>query len=127
MLRFGFLVVIVIAGCASHSQTTDTKNNETNLYNLLGGNYDSLPNASGKFTLFVQQFDLTARNPLLKAIVLETASKKILTSFSFTPGYSKWKSEDEVEVFNAPGIIRKDEDESKFIRILKIKTSTQLR
>jgi hypothetical protein len=121
-----FLFISVVIGCASHSQTSVTKRSESDVYKLIGSHYDSLPNTTGKFILFVQKLELTTRNPSLKAAVLETSSKKILTSFSFTPGYSKWISEYEVEIFNAPGIIKKEENVSKFIRIIKVKPSTTL-
>ncbi len=127
MLRPIVIVLIsIVAGCASHSQNAPTKKREVDLQKLMGSRYDSLPNASGKFTLFVQKKELTNRNLVLKAVVIEGSSKKVLNSFSFSPGYCKWISEDGVEVFNAPGMIKKDEDISKFIRVIKIKATNQL-
>ncbi|MBI3220981.1 MAG: hypothetical protein HYZ44_15815 [Bacteroidetes bacterium] len=117
-------IVFAIMGCASGQKPKAIQTAEDNPYRQLGNQIDSLPNSSNQFVLFVQKHDLTARNPILKAVVVETSSKKIVSVFSYTPGYCKWISETEIEVYNAPGMIKKDEDVSKYITTIKLKAKT---
>lgn len=123
MSRAFFLAAIVftILGCASGQKPKAVQTVEDNPYFQLGNQLDSVPNSSRQFVLFVQKHDLTARNPSIKAVVVETKSKKIVATFSYVPGYCKWISEAEIEVYNAPGIMRKEEDISKYITIVKVK------
>jgi len=124
MSRAFFFAVILFAilGCAAGQKPKAIQIAKDNPYQELGKEVDSLPNASGQFMLFVQKHDLTARNPIIKAVVVEIKSKKIVATFSYVPGYCKWISETEIEVYNAPGMIRKEEDISKYITIIKIKS-----
>jgi hypothetical protein len=115
-------IVFAILGCASGQKPKAIQTAEENPYQELGKEVDSLPNSSGQFVLFVQKRDLTARNPLIKAVVVEAKSKKIVATFSYVPGYCKWISETEIEVYNAPGMIRKEEDISKYITTIKVKS-----
>ncbi len=129
MFRLIFFLALlnVIVSCARHSKSISTgiaKDEKENPYQILGMNLDSAVNESGKFKLFVQKRQLTDRYPVTKAIVIETTNRKVLAQFSFTPGYIKWISEDEVEIYDAPGMITKDEEISKFIRKVKIKPNT---
>ncbi|NOS91133.1 MAG: hypothetical protein HOP30_04375 [Cyclobacteriaceae bacterium] len=126
-LLFFAAALSALVRCTGQNKSIATKpvqDNKENPYQLLGNDLDSIANASGKFELFVQKHKLTDRFPVLKAVVIETSSGKVMAQFSFTPGYIKWISEDEVEIYNAPGMMKKDEDISKFIRQVKIKTSS---
>jgi hypothetical protein len=118
-----FLAICMIAhsSCSSHSQSKSYALNESPSQ-LLGENLDSLRNTSGKFVLFFQKQNLTSLNSTVKAVVVEILTKKIVASFTYTPGYCKWISESEIEVLNAPGMIRKEEDISKYITIIKVKS-----
>lgn len=118
--------VFVFIGCAIGQQKQIIQFEKYNLYQRLGNEIDSLPNSSRQFMLYVQRTNLAARNRIVKAIVIEVSSKKIVSDFSYTPGYCKWKSETEIEVFNAPGMIQKEEDISKFITTINI-TSNKIK
>lgn len=116
-------IILLCIGCASGQQKQVTQSEKVNLFKRLGNDIDSIPNTSGQFVLYVQKINLTARNPVVKAIVLEVSTNQIVSEFSYTPGYSKWKTETEIEVFNAPGTIRKEEDVSKFITVIQLKSN----
>lgn len=116
-------IVFVFIGCATGQSKKVAHSDKANIFQHLGAEIDSLPNSSGQLMLYVQKVNLTARYPLVKAIVIDVSSHKIVTEFSYTPGYCKWKSETEIEVFNAPGTIQKDEDISKHITIIKVKSN----
>lgn len=120
---FFSVIVLVCWGCATGQQKQVIQSEKVNIFEQLGNDIDSIPNTSGQFVLYVQKKNLTARNPIVKAIVIEVSTSKIVSEFSYTPGYCKWKTETEIEVYNAPGMIQKEEDLSKFITIIKIKSN----
>ncbi len=125
MLRLSpfILLLAAIVSCAQRKQPVNTTQTRDNPYELLGKNIDSIPNSSGHLILYVQKHDLITRQPVLNAVVLQRSSSKVVATFRFTPGHIKWVAEDEVEVYDAPGTIRKDEDLSKYIKTTKIKTN----
>ncbi|MCK6618401.1 MAG: hypothetical protein L6Q51_12240 [Cyclobacteriaceae bacterium] len=55
-------------------------------------------------------------------LVVETASRKILTRGSFLPGYIKWLNNNELEVFDSPGIVRDSEPENSYKKIISVRT-----
>ena len=116
-------IVFVFIGCATGQPKKVAHSEKANPYQHLGTEVDSLPNSSRQLMLYVQKVNLTARYPLVKAIVIDVSSQKIVSEFSYTPGYCKWKSETEIEVFNAPGTVKKEEDISKFITTIKVKSN----
>ncbi|QOI98584.1 MAG: hypothetical protein HRU69_14330 [Flammeovirgaceae bacterium] len=55
-------------------------------------------------------------------LVVEAASRKIITRGSFLPGYIKWLNDNELEVVDSPGIIKDTEPENIHRKIISVQT-----
>jgi|DewCreStandDraft_4_1066084.scaffolds.fasta_scaffold389164_1 hypothetical protein len=56
-------------------------------------------------------------------LVVEVATHKTITEGSFMPGYLKWLNNDELELFDAPGMINKQEDNAFNKKIIRIRST----
>ena len=86
---------------------------------ILGKEVEQTPNVSGKYILYVQKVDPNFPTRIVKAIVI-TSTNKIIAKESFVPGYIKWASESSLEILSMPGMIKKDEDLSRYTRTINL-------
>lgn len=56
----------------------------------------------------------------LSFLIFETTRGELLKEGSFRPGYIKWISNEELEIFDAPGIIRGEENQARFIKRINL-------
>ena len=59
---------------------------------------------------------------ILKYIIIRVSDKKILQEGYFRPGYIKWVHDYEIEIFNAPGVIRDHETLEKYKKTIFVRT-----
>jgi hypothetical protein len=84
----------------------------------LGSAYDSIPNSTGAYMLYVQK--TATPNNHVKFLVIQIASQKVVTEQSFNPGYAKWITDSSIEVLSVPGMIRENESLSDYKKIINI-------
>lgn len=83
-------------------------------------NFELLFNESRSFVVVVEKNSTNAAGTLTY-VIFNCASGKQFTEGNFRPGSIKWISDNEVEVFDAPGIIRPDENIDGFKKIITVR------
>jgi len=116
------LLSTLLTQCKVKQPTAKSDSTAALAYSILGKNIDSFPNSSGMYLLFVQKTNTDEPNHVVKAIVIEATSKKIIIQESFVPGYIKWVSESSLELLNLPGMIRKDETLSQYKKTIDLRS-----
>jgi hypothetical protein len=86
----------------------------------LGADVEEVANGSGKYVLFRQK---ATPGQMLRFVVIESATSKVVERGSFMPGYVKWKDDTTLEVLSVPGTLREGEDLSRYIRVIRINTT----
>lgn len=87
----------------------------------LGDDIESWPNANGQYILFSQKINNSASGSV-NFIVIHAASRQIVEEQSYTPGYVKWVTETSLEVLSMPGMARTNEDPTKYIKVINLRT-----
>jgi len=117
ILLFFLFSLVVSSSCKSVTPSSPTENDTVKA--LLGNNVELQTSPSGAYVLHVQ-VNAGIVGQLLRFVVVDATSGKILAQDSFMPGYVKWIGPETLEVLSVPGMLKKDEDLSKFIRQVKI-------
>ncbi|MBL7871420.1 MAG: hypothetical protein JNM78_07405 [Cyclobacteriaceae bacterium] len=120
-----FLVGIILwMGC----KPTQNNNSPEDLINQialekLGAEFDAYPSPDKSFVLFTKKLSPSAANTFTKFIVIETTSHKVVIEKSYKPGYVKWINDSILELLDAPGIVKHNEDLSPYVRRIDIASS----
>lgn len=121
-MRFLLLSLIFtwFIGCKAKQQIHETNTPFEIATQKLGTKLDSFPNSSGQFILYVQKEDTQHPTRMISAVVIEVKTEKIVAEESFIPGYIKWIDASTLELLNAPGMIKADEDLSNYTRKINL-------
>ena len=119
MKAFIILFFFAAIGCKVKQPVSQVQPIPQVVIEILGKEVEQTPNASGKYILCVQKVDPNFPTRMVKAIVI-TSTNKIIAEESFVPGYIKWVSESSLEIFSMPGMIKKDEDLSRYTRTINL-------
>ena len=107
-------------GCKPAQKSVATDSINQIVARTIGENVESYPSPTGSYLLFIEKLSPTAANPYAKFIVVESASQKVMMEKSFRPGYVKWIDDSIIELFDAPGIVKQNEDLSSYIKKIDI-------
>ncbi len=122
---FTTLVLLILSNCKS-VQKHDNSMDEVKsiLESVDGGEFDCIDNASGSFTLCSNRLkeDPLKPNQLLKFLVLNKESNKIIYSNSVTGGYVKWMDNEKLEFYSQPGIIPEGKSQNDYIKVYNVVT-----
>lgn len=113
------LIVIVLAFSCQTKKIAHQKTIEDHAIEILGKDFICFFNQSKTFVLYLQKNE----NPTLvtKGLVFDTQTKKIVQSLAFMPGYAKWIDDSTIEVFDAPEVMRENDDVSNHVKQIRIK------
>lgn len=89
---------------------------------IFGNNFQELPNNSGTYILFIENQGNNTIKTTQSFIVVRASDNKIVYRSKFLPGYVKWHSETRIEIFNEPGIVKENETEQNYIKIIDVGT-----
>ncbi|GIV36215.1 MAG: hypothetical protein KatS3mg032_0594 [Cyclobacteriaceae bacterium] len=81
--------------------------------------YELLYNTSKSHVIAVEKTPNTATGRL-SFLIFDTTSGELLEEGSFRPGYIKWVSNEELEIFDAPGIVQGEENQARFIKRINL-------
>lgn len=109
--------IILWIGC----KPTQKNNSSEDLINQIaiekvGAEFDAYQSPDKTYILFIEKVNPTAVNPITKFIVIESVGQKVMIEKSFRPGYVKWVDNSVIELFDAPGIVKQNEDLSSYIK-----------
>ncbi len=84
----------------------------------LGINFDRWPNELNTMTLYLQKNDNPSR--VTRGLVLDNTTNEILYQFSFMAGHAKWVDNVNLEVFDAPEVMKEGDDMLKHTKKIDI-------
>lgn len=111
------LMIIFVAVVACRSAAPAITEDQDIARRYLGGDLDAFPNRPGTHTLFVQR---SVPGQSTKFLVIDHATHLVAEEGSFMPGYVEWKGPDTIEVLSVPGVLKKGEDLSRYIKTIRI-------
>jgi hypothetical protein len=120
MKDWGVLLFLLLAACKVSTQASQIDKIDKIASEKLGGEFEKQPNSSGSFILFFQKTNPQKPTRIVKAIVIEISTGKIIIEENFIPGYIKWITETSLEVLSLPGMIRSDQNLSDFTRTIQL-------
>jgi hypothetical protein len=109
--------IILWIGC----KPTQKNNSTGDLINQIaiekvGTEFDAYQSPDKTYILFIEKVNPTSVTPITKFIVIESVGQKVMIEKSFRPGYVKWVDNSVIELFDAPGILKQNEDLSSYIK-----------
>jgi hypothetical protein len=110
-------LLVLLSSCRSGSSNMPTL--ESIAQNRLH-HYDWLMNSAQTHAVAVAKAPAGASG-LTDYLIFDVKQGKLLAEGSFRPGYIRWLNNDEIEIFDAPGMVRPDEDLARFKKIIQIK------
>jgi hypothetical protein len=116
----GILLFLSLFACKASTQTSQGDNIDKIAFERLGGDLVKEINSSGSFTLFFQKTNPQKPTRIVKAVVIEISTGKIIAEENFVPGHIKWITETSLEVLSIPGMIRIDQSLSDFTRTIQL-------
>jgi hypothetical protein len=109
--------VILLIGCKPAQQNNASEDSINQIViEKIGDDFESHPSPSGSYLLFIEKVNPSSANPITKFIVLESGSQKVMIEKSFRPGYVKWIDDSVLELLDAPGTLKQNEDLSSYIK-----------
>jgi hypothetical protein len=114
--------LLALCSCKAKQQLSTTITPLQLATQKLGAKLDSFPNSTGQFILFVQQQDAQHPIRMISAIVIENKTVKIVAEESFIPGYIRWTGESTLELLNAPGMVKADQDLSAYTKKINLRS-----
>jgi hypothetical protein len=122
MIRFLPALLLLLLTCKANTQTNSNTgiDIEKIASDKLGNDLERQPNSSNTLVLFSQKANPQTPTRVIKAIVIETATGKIVAEEAFVPGHIKWAAETSIEIFNMPGMIKKDQTMTDFTRTIQL-------
>lgn len=126
MRSYVFCAFLLFTQCAKQINSVSTSTNSTVRTNKLleaevSTNFTQVLNESKTYLLAVEEKEATAT--MIRYVVLDIASQKILKKGSFRSGHIKWRSNTSLELLNAPGMIPEGKDLSDYIEIIQLPTT----
>ncbi len=111
------LGVVLLIGCKPAQQNNASEESINQIViEKIGDDFESYPSPSGSYLLFIEKINPSNANPITKFIVLESGSQKVMIEKSFRPGYVKWIDNSVLELLDAPGTLKQNEDLSSYIK-----------
>lgn len=89
----------------------------------LGVEIESFPNTTGEYVLYVQRANSSSPTNVLKFLVIEVGTNKIVTEQNFVPGYIKWITEFSLELLSVPGTIKETESLADYTKVINVRTT----
>ncbi|MCS6974225.1 MAG: hypothetical protein N2044_05055 [Cyclobacteriaceae bacterium] len=118
MRLFGLLIpVFLIGSCRSQQHIEEIARKHFSDYELLF-------NDARSFVL-IKEKNSTNASGQIHWIILKCSNKKMILQGSFRPGYIKWLNNDEIEIFDAPGMIRSDENLDLYRKIISVRNANR--
>ncbi len=122
MKNLVYVLLLSLLACKANPQTSTIGKMEKVANDKLGDNLERQPNSSNTYLLFSQKPNPQTPTRVIKAIVVEAATNKIVAEEAFVPGYIKWISDTSLELLNVPGMLRANEDLSDHKKIINLPT-----
>ncbi|MBS1555936.1 MAG: hypothetical protein JSU09_13505 [Bacteroidetes bacterium] len=113
------LILMVLAFSCQTKKIAHQKTIEDHAIEILGKDFISFFNQSKTFVLYLQKNENPSR--ITKGLVFDTQTKNIVQSLAFMPGYVKWIDDNTIEVFDAPEVMRENDDVSNHVKQIRIK------
>lgn len=120
MKNLAYALLLSLLACKSNPQTSTISKMEKIAFDKLGDSLEKQPNSSNTYLLFSQKPNPQTHTRVIKAIVIEVASGKIVAEETFVPGYIKWIGDTSLELLSVLGTLRANEDLSDHIRIINL-------
>lgn len=123
MRSYIFCAFLLFTQCAKPSTSISTGLNSSVSTNKLletevSTNFTQVLNESKTYLLAVEGKVSTAT--LIRYVVLDVASQKVLKRGSFRPGYIKWRNNTSLELLNTPGMIPEGKNLVDYIEIIQL-------
>jgi hypothetical protein len=115
-----FVGITLLIGCKTAQKNITPNSTNQKVTSQIGDNFDSYPSPKGSYLLFIEKLSPTTANPITKFIVIESASQKVMIEKSFRPGYVKWIGDSIIELLDAPGIVKQNEELSSYVKKIDI-------
>lgn len=126
-LKPSYLAILVgitfLIGCKPAQKSLATNSIDQLVASKLGEDFESYPSPTGSYLLFIEKISPTATNSITKFIVADSVNQKVMIERSFRPGYVKWIGDSVIELFDAPGIVKQNEDLSSYIKKIDIESN----
>lgn len=113
------LILVTLAFACQIKKIAYQKTIEDHAVDVLGKDLERSLNTSKTYMLYLQKNENPSR--VTKGLVFEVQSRKIVQSLAFLPGYAKWVDDNTIEVFDAPEVMRDNDDTSSHIKRIRIK------
>ncbi|MFM8850657.1 MAG: hypothetical protein ACKOE5_09725 [Cytophagales bacterium] len=113
------LILITLTLSCQTKKIAYQKTIEDHTIEILGKEFKSFFNESKTFILYLQKNENPSR--VTKGLVFDAQTKKIVQSLAFMPGYAKWIDDSTIEVFDAPEVMRENDDVSNHVKQIRIK------
>jgi len=84
----------------------------------LGNDIESFDSPNGQYVLYLQKQKPTEQ--VIKFVIIERVDQKLVLEKSFRPGYVKWIGDTFIEILDAPGVIRENENLEDYKRIINV-------
>ncbi len=110
----------MVSLCLLMSCSQKTSNNTNPIRAKLGDNYKTSASPDGKFQLFFTEKDNKTNTPTIKYVVTPTNSAKIILEGNLAMGRIKWLDDSRLEILDLPGIIKDNQSETDFIKIINL-------
>lgn len=113
------LVLLILAVACQTKKITHQKTIEDHAVEVLGKDFISIFNQSKTHILYLQKNENPSR--VTKGLVFDTQTKKVVQSIAFLPGYAKWIDDNTIELFDAPEVVRDNDNASNHVKLIRVK------
>ncbi len=118
--NFVSILLFSLLACKTSPQTSTIDKIEKIAIERLGESIEKQPNSSSTYLLFSQKPNPQTPTRVIKAIVIEVTTGKIVAEENFVPGYIKWITKTSLEVLSIPGMIRANQSLSDFTKTIQL-------
>lgn len=115
---FLIITLLLIGSCRSN---TSAQQRIEEIARQQFADYELLFNESRSFVVVIEK-NSTNAFARLNYLIFKCADGSQISKGSFRPGYLKWLNDDEIEIFDAPGMIREDENLDLYKKIISVRT-----
>ncbi len=117
---------IVVAVVLIFGQCKSSKTETTNIDSIIQHSIQHVDhityNNSRTYLLAVEAAD---QNELIKFVVIEIETQKIILEKKIRPGYVKWFNDNQLELLDIPGMIEKNKTTADYIQILTLPSTSK--
>ena len=118
------LLLMIEAGCKSTEKATT--NQETKAYlepaAKLGDGVKYSFNKDRSYVLAQSTPDINGQNTSFSFFVFDMKAEKIVLEQTIDSGFVQWLSDNEIEVFLTPGVMRNDQSRDEFTTVYNVAT-----